>query len=74
VTKIQDGSQHLAAALRSRIKRARTNDPEPYDQDWGWWMEKRLRQLEKGQNRLLALVGTTLVAEIIRIALIPFGP
>jgi len=56
-------------ALRRYRKPARRDNPHPYDEDWGWWMEQRLARIE-GQNKwLLRLVAGVLTAETLRIAL-----
>jgi hypothetical protein len=53
--------------------RTRREDPRPYDNDWGWWVEARLRRLETGQLWLIRIAGAALAAEIIRIGCQTFG-
>jgi hypothetical protein len=68
------GEERLRAALRRhRDHRARVDDPRPYDNDWGWWMEKRLARLETQSRWLIGLAGAALVAEVLRVALNALG-
>ena len=62
------GEERLKEALRRRRKPARTKRPEPYDADWGWWMEQRLDRLESQIKWLIGLAATTLATEVIRVA------
>ncbi len=62
------GEERLRQLLRSRRDGARHEDPRPYDDDWGWWIEGRIARLEKGQTWLIRVAIAALVAEIIRIA------
>ena len=45
---------------------ARRDAPQPYDDDWGWWIEQRLTRLESGQKWLIGLAISTLVATILK--------
>ena len=67
-TRYGPGEERLRALLRSRGAGARHEDPRPYDDDWGWWIEGRIARLEKGQTWLIRIAIGALVAEIIRIA------
>lgn len=67
------GEERLRAALRSRGRRARNQDPRPYDDDWGWWIEARMARLEKGQTWLIRVAISALAAEILRIILLTTG-
>ena len=67
------GERKLREALRSRRRAARSEDPRPYDDDWGWWVEDRIARLEKGQTWLIRIAIGALVAEIIRIAAVTVG-
>lgn len=68
------GEERLRAAIRRhRDRQARIDDPEPYDNDWGWWIEKRLARLETQSKWLIGLAGAALVAEVLRVALSALG-
>ena len=67
------GEEKLRQVLRRHRDRARQRDPTPYDNDWGWWIEYRVKQLEKRTNWLIALAAGILVAEIVRLGLAAFG-
>jgi hypothetical protein len=68
------GEARLREAIRRhRDRRARISDPEPYDNDWGWWIEKRLARLETQSKWLIRLAGAALVAEVLRVALNALG-
>jgi hypothetical protein len=56
------GDARLKAALARRCKRsdARAEDPRPYDEAWGWWIEDRIA------------IGA-LAAEIVRIFMVTTG-
>jgi hypothetical protein len=49
------------------------SDPQPYDNDWGWWMEKRLARLETQSRWLIGLAGAALAAQVVRVALGALG-
>jgi hypothetical protein len=51
----------------------RTDDPKPYDDVWGWYIELRLDRMEAQIKWLLALAAGALVAEVIRVALAALG-
>jgi hypothetical protein len=73
---MKPGEKRLRQALEGRTRakaRARTRDPEPYEDDWGWWIEKRLARLEKRLNWIVVLAGGALAAETIRIGLAALG-
>jgi hypothetical protein len=67
------GEQRLRAALgrlgrrRPGSDRPRTDNPRPYDDDWGWWVEKRLERLDRRIQWLVTLAAGALAAEVIRI-------
>ena len=68
------GEERLHAAIkRHRDRRARVTDPQPYDSDWGWWMEKRLARLETQSRWLLGLAGAALAAKVLPVALGALG-
>ena len=67
------GETHLRQALRARRGRARKDDPHPYDDDWGWWIEQRLSRLETQTKWLIGLATGALAAEVLRVALQAFG-
>lgn len=77
------GERRLRRAIRARRERtasqygatgeARSEDPRPYDDDWGWWIEGRLARLENGQTWLIRIAIGALVAEIIRIVSVTAG-
>lgn len=62
------GEERLRQVIRSQRDWARREDPQPYDGDWGWWIERRIVRLEKGQTWLIRIAIGALVAEILRIA------
>ena len=68
MTKPRPGEQRLKEAIRRRQQRppTRDSDPKPYDENWGWWMERRLENLENGQKWLIRLAAGILLADIIR--------
>jgi len=66
---VKDGERRLRDALKRYQKLPRTTQPQPYDDDWGWWIEQRLQRLETGQKWLLRLALGTLAAELGRILL-----
>jgi hypothetical protein len=53
--------------------RARIADPEPYDDDWGWWIEFRLGRIEVQIRWLVGLAAAALLAEVVRVALAALG-
>jgi hypothetical protein len=69
------GEERLRASLNALGKRgqARHDDPQPYDEDWGWWIESRLRRIEEQNTWLLRLSLGVLAAEGLRIALAAAG-
>ena len=67
------GERRLRAALRRRRGRARRVNPVPYDDDWGWWVERRLGRLESSMKWLVGLAGAALAAEVIRVGLSALG-
>jgi hypothetical protein len=69
------GEDSLRASLRSLRKRrdARRENPQPYDDDWGWWIETRLCRIEDQNKWLLRLSLGVLAAEALRIALAAAG-
>jgi hypothetical protein len=67
------GEDRLRAAIRRKSARpARRSDPQPYDDDWGWWIEQRLARLEVQIKWLVGLAAGALAAEVIRLALEAF--
>ena len=62
-----------AIARRRRRRDARAEDPRPYDDTWGWWIEERVRRLETGQMWLIRIAIGALAAEIIRTICTTFG-
>ena len=80
---MRSGEERLRDAIRRRcgpafgertpIGRARSEDPRPYDEDWGWWIEERIARLENGQTWLIRIAIGALVAEIIRIITVTAG-
>ena len=67
------GEERLRAAVRRHRDRTRKEDPQPYDHDWGWWIEQRLSRLESQLRWLVTLAGGALAAEAIRIGLEALG-
>jgi hypothetical protein len=67
------GEQRLRAAIQRRRQQTRRDDPCPYDDDWGWWIEKRLSRLETQTKWLIGLAAGALAAEVIRVALNALG-
>ena len=65
---MKPGEKRLRDAVKRRSNTARTEKPEPYDNDWGWWIDQRLRRLETQIKWLVGLAATTLAAEVIRVA------
>lgn len=65
---MKPGETRLRQVLRRRPS-ARQADPEPYDTDWGWWINTRLARVEAKLKWILGLALTTLAAEIVRIIL-----
>jgi hypothetical protein len=61
------GEEKLKAAIARRRQRTRSEDPTPYDDSWGWWVEERLARLENGQTWLIRIAIGALAAEILRI-------
>jgi len=66
---VKPGEERLKKVIQRQRDQARTKQPQPYDNDWGWWIETRLDRLERGQKWLIALATSTLAGEVIRIAL-----
>jgi len=67
------GDDRLRAVIQRRRQHARRDDPHPYDNDWGWWIDARIARLEKGQTWLIRISISALVAEILRIILVTSG-
>lgn len=63
---MRPGEERLRSVIRKSKQRARTTDPRPYDDTWGWWIEGRLHRLEDGQTWLIRLAGAAFAAQIIR--------
>jgi hypothetical protein len=70
---MKSGEKRLRRALRSHRRPARSEDPRPYDDDWGWWIEGRIARLENGQTWLIRIAIGALMAEIIRIVTVAAG-
>ena len=80
---VRPGERRLRAAVKTlRVSKtlsvsardgARREDPQPYDDDWGWWIERRLRRIESQIKWLLGLAAAALLAEVIRVALAALG-
>jgi hypothetical protein len=66
-------ARHRACPERSRRAAARSEDPRPYDDAWGWWIEERIARLESGQLWLIRIGIGALVAEVIRILCMALG-
>jgi hypothetical protein len=64
---MKPGDERLRNAILARRHQARSEDPRPYDNDWGWWVEARMAKLETGQAWLIRVAIGALAAEIIRI-------
>lgn len=69
----KSGDDRLRAALARRQQRARDEDPHPYDDAWGWWIEERIARLERGQLWLIRIAGAALAAEVVRIICTTLG-
>jgi hypothetical protein len=67
------GDERLKAAIARRRAAARSEDPRPYDNAWGWWIEERIARLESGQLWLIRIGIGALVAEVIRILCLALG-
>jgi hypothetical protein len=69
------GEENLRASLRALHKQreARHDNPQPYDDDWGWWIETRLCEIEGQMKWLMRLALGVLAAEALRIALSLLG-
>jgi len=65
--------ERLRDVIVSGQQRPRSEDPCPYDDDWGWWVEERIARLENGQAWLIRIAMGALVAEIIRIISVTGG-
>jgi hypothetical protein len=61
------------ATCGEAVEAARSEDPRPYDNAWGWWIEERIVRLENGQTWLIRIAIGALVAEIIRIVAVTAG-
>jgi hypothetical protein len=70
---LTSGDARLKAAIARRRRRARDQDPRPYDPAWGWWIEERIARLEKGQTWLIRIAIGALAAEIVRIIMVTTG-
>jgi type IV secretory pathway component VirB8 len=70
---VTTGDDRLRAAITRRKQQARSEDPRPYDDSWGWWVEERIARLEKGQTWLIRIAIGALIAEIIRIITVATG-
>ncbi|MFW6136370.1 MAG: hypothetical protein ACOC7N_06075 [Chloroflexota bacterium] len=66
---MKPGEAHLREVIHRQQQRTRRDDPRPYDNDWGWWVEARLERLENAQLWLIRIAAGALAAEIIRILL-----
>jgi len=64
---MRPGEQYLKEVIHKQKARTRTEDPRPYDDNWGWWVEARLHRLENGQLWLIRIAGGALAAQVIRI-------
>lgn len=67
------GEARLKAVIARRRAAARSEDPRPYDDAWGWWIEERIARLESGQLWLIRIGIGALVAEVIRILCMALG-
>jgi hypothetical protein len=67
------GEQRLKKAVRSLRGRPRKDNPVPYDDTWGWWVQERIVTLEHKVNLILTLATTAVLAELFRIVLEAFG-
>jgi hypothetical protein len=65
---MKPGEQHLRRAVRQIAPRPpRRQEPQPYDEDWGWWIQERLKRIETQMKWLLGLALSALAGEVIRI-------
>jgi hypothetical protein len=70
---VKPGEEKLRDVIRRRKQLARDQDPRPYDNAWGWWIEDRIARLENGQTWLIRIAIAALAAEIIRIICAALG-
>lgn len=70
---MKPGETRLRHSIQLRRQQARHDDPRPYDNDWGWWIEERIARLETGQTWLIRIAIAALAAEILRIILSTAG-
>lgn len=62
------GEARLREVIQRQKQRTRREDPRPYDNDWGWWVEARIAKLETGQLWLIRIATGALVAQVLKIA------
>jgi hypothetical protein len=70
---VDSGDEKLKVAIARRQQAARDQDPKPYDNAWGWWIEERIARLENGQTWLIRIAIGALAAEIIRMIMAATG-
>jgi hypothetical protein len=70
------GEERLKRAvrlLRGLRGKPRRDDPIPYDDSWGWWIQERVATCERKVNLILTLATTAVLGELVRIVLSVFG-
>jgi len=70
---MRPGEERLKKVVRLVRGRPRKENPVPYDDTWGWWIQERTTSLERKVNLILTLATTAVLGELIRIALDVFG-
>jgi hypothetical protein len=70
---MRPGEERLKKVVRLLRGKPRKDNPVPYDDAWGWWMQERIVTLEHKVNLILTLATTAVLAELFRILLDVFG-
>jgi hypothetical protein len=70
---MRPGEERLKKVVRLLRGKPRKENPVPYDDTWGWWIQERTTSLERKVNLILTLATTAVLGELIRIALDVFG-
>jgi hypothetical protein len=52
----EDNLRNALASLKPKQKPQRQDDPCPGEEDWGWWIEKRIARLETSKKWIITLI------------------
>jgi hypothetical protein len=69
MSKGENALRSSLARLKPQPKQYRTKDPTPGEDDWPWWVEKRMRRIENLLYGLIGIGGAILAERIYNYAM-----